>query len=98
MNSYHIGDVVRVSAEFTDADGEYLDPTDVYFQAMKPDGTLAADYEYGVDAEIVRTAVGRFYCDVSVDTTGLWRRRWWSTGTGAAADEGKFLVKESAFS
>jgi len=91
MADYEKGDLVRCSAAFTDADGNYLDPTAVLFRFKKPDGTTTT-YTYGADAELVKDAVGRYHVDVDADAEGVWAYRFESTGTGQAAGEEAFTV------
>lgn len=91
--TYDIGDLVRVPAEFTNAAGTSIDPSVVKLTVKKP-GVAATIYTYGTDPEIVKDAVGEYHADVSVTAhPGFWHCRWWSTGTGQAAEEYKFKVR-----
>jgi hypothetical protein len=96
-NEYVKGEQIRCRGTFTDESGNAVDPTGVFFQAKGPDGTLEMDYEYGVDAELVRQAAGIYRVDVDGDTVGHWYTRMWSTGTGKAAEEGEFRIISSRF-
>lgn len=91
MADYETGDLVRCSAVWTDADGNYLDPTVVKFRFKSPDGTTTT-YTHGVDAELVRDDTGRYHVDVDVDAAGVWWYRFYSTGTGQAAGEDAFTA------
>lgn len=88
------GDKPRLTATFEDADGTDTDPTAVLFKFVDPSGN-ATTYTFGVDAELVKSAVGIYYVDVDCDEAGTFRWRWYSTGTGQAAEEGWFVVEPS---
>lgn len=88
---YDKGDVVRCSGAFTDSDGVAQDPAAVFCEYRDPSGNVT-DLEYGVDGELVKSAVGSYYVDVDADEVGFWYYRFYSTGTGQAADEDVFRV------
>ena len=96
MNQYQKGDLVRCTASFTTSAGVATNPTAVRFQVRTPAGDTT-EYVYGTDAEVVRPATGSYYVDVNASEAGTWRYRFYSTGTGQAADESAFRVKDSWF-
>lgn len=96
MGTYDLGDLVRISAAFSDANGAALNPTAVYCKVKNPNGTITA-YTYGTDAALVRASTGSYYVDVDANTAGVWKYRFHSTGTGQAAAESWFTVEESEF-
>lgn len=96
MNTYALGNLVRVSAAFTNSAGAAVDPAVVKCQVRTPAG-VTTTYTYGVDAGLTRSATGAFYLDVDANAEGVWRYRWYSTGSGQAADEAAFEVLVSAF-
>ena len=96
MNQYSKGDLVRCSAAFATSAGAATDPTVVRFQVRNPAGATTA-YVYGTDAQLVRSSTGSFYVDVDASQVGTWHYRFYSTGTGQAADEGSFRVRDSWF-
>jgi uncharacterized protein YfaS (alpha-2-macroglobulin family) len=96
MNQYSKGDLIRCSATFTTSDGTATNPTAVRCQVRTPAGTTT-EYVYGTDAELVRASTGNYYVDVDANAVGTWRYRFYSTGTGQAADEEAFRVKDSWF-
>jgi hypothetical protein len=98
-NEYAVGEQVRCTGTFTNAAGTNVDPTIVFFQIRDPTNTVSTvtEYQYGVDPEVVRSAVGVYYIDVDGDKPGHWYYRPYSTGSGAAAKEGEFRVKSSRF-
>ena len=96
MNQYSKGDLVRCSASFADSAGTATNPSAVIFQVRNPAGTTTS-YTYGTDAEVVRPSTGSYYVDVNANLVGTWHYRFYSTGTGQAADEASFRVKDSYF-
>lgn len=83
MTIYQIGQLVRLSASFTDENEAAVDPTTVTVTIVDPSGT-STPYVYGTDAEVVKDSVGNYHVDYEVDENGLWTHRWVSTGTIAA--------------
>lgn len=96
MNSYHVGDKVRCTGTFETAAGTDTDPSAVLFKVETPSGTQTT-YTYGTDAELVKSATGIYYVDVNCTEAGTWHYRFYSTGTGQAASEESFKVKDSFF-
>jgi hypothetical protein len=96
MNSYAIGSLVRLSAEFHSSASVDVDPTVVKIQVRTPSGTITT-YTYGTDAAVVRASTGHYYLDVDANAAGEWLYRWYSTGTGQAAKEEGFTVEASVF-
>ena len=89
------GDVVRCENEFSQ-NGTAIDPTAVFFQIKTPAG-VPTTYQYGVDAALIKDSTGNYHVDIAANAGGTWQWRWYSTGTGAAADQGTFTVKQSYF-
>jgi len=90
------GAVVRVTGTFTNAAGSPTDPTTVIFKFKNPLG-VTTTYTYPTDSQLVKSSTGIYYVDVNADISGAWRTRFYSTGTGKAADEDFFMVAESDF-
>lgn len=90
MAIYDIGDVVRISSEFTQATVA-LDPTTVLLKVKLPDGTSVA-YTYAL-AEVTKDSTGHYHRDVAITLAGVYRYRWTSTGTGQASEEQWFDVR-----
>lgn len=90
---YDIGDLAKVSAAFTNAAGAAIDPTVVKLTVKKPDGTLTT-YTYGVGDTIVKDSTGNYHANIDLTLAGTWRYRWFSTGTGQAAEEDDLFVQE----
>ena len=96
ISNYDVGDLVRVTGTLTDADGTATDATQITFKIKTPAGTTTS-YVYGVDAEVVKSATGIYYTDVSVTSPGHWHYRVISTGTGQAAADGVFFARTNEF-
>jgi hypothetical protein len=93
-NTYDLGDKVRVTGTFTDPlnSDAAIDPTAVKCSVRSP-SEVVTTYIYGTDVAVKKASTGVYYLDLSLDTAGRWYYRWWSTGTGAAADEQAMIVK-----
>lgn len=97
MNSYDDGDIVDVDGEFrNNSTGALTDPANVFVRYRFGSGEIV-EKEYGVHPEVTKTSTGLYQC--SIDTTGhegkICRYRFYSTGTGQAAEEGQFAVRSS---
>lgn len=100
INTYDIGDNVRCSAAFTDANSTAFDPDVVRFK-LKPQGQSITTYVYGTDSELVKDSTGNYHVDVDVTSLpGTWYYRFEgesSAGVGQGADEVWFQVEKSVF-
>lgn len=96
MNTYDKGDLVRLTATFSDNESEAVDPDTVVCKVKDPTGSVSI-YTYNADEELVRDSAGTFHLDVSVDFPGEYFYRFHSTGNGQAASESSFKVSSSAF-
>lgn len=95
INVYQKGDLARCAASFTDSGGSALDPTGVSFTVTTPAG-VSTTYVYGTDAALVKDSSGHYHVDVNANARGVWFYRWFSTGTGQAAEQGEFSVEATA--
>lgn len=96
MNVYDIGDLVRLSVQFNDADSAAVDPTVITVRYADPTG-LVTQMTYETDVAVYRADVGAYYVDFIVNRAGTWAYRWQSSGLVTAATEGQFQVRRSAF-
>jgi hypothetical protein len=96
MNIYDVGDVARIAAAFTTAAGAATDPATVTFKYRSPTGS-SASLVYGVDVSVVKDSTGNYHLDITLNAAGDWAYRVVSTGSGAAASEGKLRVADSEF-
>lgn len=96
MIIYNVGDLVRVSATWTNAAGTATDPTAVFVDYKDPAGDITT-LTYGTDPELHKVSAGVYYTDIDADQAGHWHYRFYSTGTGQAANNGTFRVKPNIF-
>lgn len=96
MSDFSIGDVVRCRGTFTDIGNTAIDPTSVYFKIKDPSGTITT-YTYGSSVELIKDSTGVYYIDIRATSAGRWQYRYYSTGTGEAAEERDFFVKATNF-
>ena len=89
--SYSVGDLIQISATWTNAVGTATDPTAVFAQYRNPSGDLTA-LTYGVDVALVRDSAGAYHVDIDANEAGTWRYRFYSTGTGQASSDVRSLV------
>lgn len=87
--SYTIGNYVRMSVEFRDSAGAYVDPTAVEFRVRAPSST-AVSVIAGT-----RSEMGKYFADVLVDRSGAWVFRAVASGAVVAAVEQSFDVAPS---
>lgn len=94
INVYDVGDLVRLEADITDLDGNYIDPGTITFSIKKPNGTIVS-YTYNTDPEVSRIDMGRFRLDVAIDSAGDWFVRVATTGAGKGAEESQLRARKS---
>jgi hypothetical protein len=96
---YDRGDVVRTTATFTNTAGTAADPTAVVARVRTPNSppTTFTTYTYGVGADIVKTATGVYYLDVTCSLGGTYYVRWEGTGAVVQAEEDTWDVDQGAF-
>src|SRR5262245_52022349 len=96
MAEYDIGDVARVSVEFTDIlTGAFVDPAQVRAKVYSP-ARVISTYTHPT-AEIVKDAVGKYRIDVLLDRPGPWIVRWEGKNTNRATEETTVVARESVF-
>lgn len=101
MSDYIVGQLVRLSATFTDAAGAAADPDTVRLlhKPMSVAGaTVQTEIYPGGGSAIVRDGVGRYHIDISMDDPGTHYWRWESTGDAQAAAQGYFSVASALLS
>jgi hypothetical protein len=94
INSYDTKDQIRITGLLASAAGVLTDPTTLVFKVLSPSGEVTT-YTYGSDAFPIRISAGTYYIDVTPTEPGHWAYRFESSGTGQAADEGRFWVRAS---
>jgi hypothetical protein len=85
-DEHDIGDVVELEGKFTDVAGAPANPGAVALRIRKPDGTVLTPTP-------TSSVVGTWSHTFSVDLSGWWNFRFIGTGANAAAEEGRFFVR-----
>lgn len=94
INTYWVGQKVRVTAAFTDVDDTAIDPDVVKLSVCDP-SEVVTTYVYDTDEELVRDSEGNYSLDIDVDEEGTWYYRWWATGAGQSSVQHMFEAKET---
>lgn len=89
---FDIGDGVRFGSTFTDLSDTNTDPTTVIVKIQDPSGDVET-LEYGVDADVIKSATGIYYVDRTIDEAGVWWQRWTGAGALIVAQEDSILVQ-----
>jgi hypothetical protein len=92
--NFDMGQRVRVNAVFTTSLGTAADPAVVKFSCRAQALGFTTTLVHGTDASLEKHSTGTY--SVDIDTTesgGLWDWKFYSTGTGAAADSDQFYVR-----
>lgn len=91
------GSLVRLTASFTNAIGDPIDP-DVVSARVRTPGGVVTEHTFGDSpGDIATDGVGEYHLDVIATQAGEWWFRFESSGNGQAANEHKFTVSPSAF-
>ena len=90
--AYDYGDAPRLAIAFTDINGNADDPTTITFKVKWPDGTTET-FVYGTDAEIVKTATGAYYIELSLSQWGRVLVQWKGTGNLEALQSYELWVR-----
>lgn len=88
-----VGDLVRLSAAFTDSAGVAADPTAVTLRLIDPTGV-----EVDPAPTPTHDGTGAYHYDLAIDAAGIWVYRYAGTGAVVAAEEAKVFARSSAFS
>lgn len=87
---YDPGTEVRLSVLF-EREGAAADPTAVSCKVRAPSGAVTT---YSYPATVTRSALGRYYLDITPTVPGTWHYKWIATGAVAVQAEGSFRVRE----
>jgi hypothetical protein len=93
MNSYDIGDQVRLSATFANSAGVATDPTVVRLQYRYAGSDVITTLLYGTDAALVRAGAGAYYADLVLAAAGTIYYCWQGEGAVHQAEEGALAVR-----
>ncbi|HUY68594.1 MAG TPA: hypothetical protein VMV79_04770 [Alphaproteobacteria bacterium] len=91
-NFYDCGDVVRLSADFSDIGGTLADPSAITLRVKQPDATVAV---YTYPSDVMRDGAGAYHYDLSISEPGDWYYRFEGSGAVQAASESLFHVYKS---
>lgn len=101
MNTYQLGQTVRVSTGdvtagggFRTAAGALADPTTVELVVIAPSGTQTI-YRYGVDAIVQRAGLGDYFAIIPASAGGIWSYVW--RGTTAGSPSATVAVADGLF-
>lgn len=92
MAEINTGDMMRISAAFTDIAGVAADPTTVTLK-IRADG-VDTDLVVGAGG-IIKDSVGNYHYDYSIPTADSYVKveyRWQGTGAVTAVEEGMFYA------
>lgn len=93
MNTYNIGNLVRLSSAFTTQAGAPVDPTTITVRIKDPTGHITV---LTYPANISKDDTGAFHADFVPTMSGYHSYRWEGTGAATAAAETQFSVNPSA--
>lgn len=97
MGVYRQGQSVKLTASFTDADGDPANPASVSCLVREPDGTETT-YDSASTPAVTNPETGTFEVILPADAPGIWVYRWeGATGTTTPVDEDSFTVLPSVF-
>jgi hypothetical protein len=88
-NTYEVGDLVRLSAEFR-IGSTLTNPTSVVVTLKDPDGTTTSP-------SAVNDGTGLYYADVTLNKPGVWHYRFQGTGAVQKSGRGHVNVAASEF-
>ena len=72
MNAYHVGQQVRIWAQFVTDEERVTDPTVVTLKYRDPAGNVT-ELTYETDLAVTRLGVGEYYADFIATAPGTWR-------------------------
>ena len=93
---FDFGDELKITATFTDEDGDAADPATVTFKTKDPAGTVAS-YVFGTAVEVIRIATGVYKLLFTPSAEGVWYWRAEGTAPVKQAAEGQFRIADSVF-
>lgn len=94
MNTYDVGDVVKVRLSFVNSANNPVDPSSlVLFSYIRGAPlTTVQTLVYGVNS-LARAGTGEYFTDMPVNSAGTWQLRGVGTGSNQAAVQGQFDVR-----
>lgn len=95
-NNYDIGDIVRLSVEFKDQAGAFVDPGQVFVKIRDSLGVITS-FQFNTNPEVIKDATGKYHIDQEATKEGVWFYRWEGKLTNKSASEASFTVLDSQF-
>jgi lipoprotein-anchoring transpeptidase ErfK/SrfK len=94
MNTFDVGDAVRISLVCANSAGTAIDPTTLTL-TVKPALGTATTYTYGVGVTIVKDSTGNYHADYTVLTGsgGMVYYKWTATGSYVGMAQSAFAVR-----
>lgn len=89
-----IGQSARFEITWKNLSGDIADPSTVTF-AYNINGGPVTRLVFGTAIEVLKTAIGKYRVDLSLNTAGSWWWRWEATGTVTDAVEDTLPVRRS---
>ncbi len=97
MDTFDIGDRLRLTVTFKDVDDAPSDPTEVTIQHRNSEaGSVTETYDGGAGL-VVKDSTGVYHLDANLDKPGRWYWRAQGEDTPEAAGERSFTVRSSQF-
>ncbi len=98
LPQFDFGSLVRITALFLNSAATAINPTAVYFKYEAFALGVVTTYTLGVGTGITQATTGTYYVDIdSNESSGKYRWRFWSTGTGQASVIDEFYVSPQGF-
>jgi hypothetical protein len=93
LNTYDVGDNVRLSIALVNSAGAAVDPTTLTL-TVKPALGTAVSYTYAA-GEITKDSVGNYHKDITVasGSGGMYYYKFTATGTAIGMQPGSFAVR-----
>lgn len=93
--AYDVGDKIRVTCTFA-VSGTNTDPTTVTLKTRSPSGTITTKTYAANPSEVVKSATGIFYYDLTFSSAGTWYVKFLGTGAVTAVEETSYIARASA--
>jgi hypothetical protein len=92
--AYNIGDLIRISASFTNTASALTDPTALNIVVKAPGASVL--HTYGTSASLIKSSSGIYYLDYPAASSGEHYYTWTATGAVETSEEGAFNVVRTA--
>jgi hypothetical protein len=91
-NIYDRGDIVRLTANFTDINNTVADPTNITLRIKQPDASVAM---YSYPGDVTKDSTGIYHFDFAITEAGDHYYRFEGSGSVTTAAETLFHVYKS---